>query len=381
MRRAASWLLQWIGVFLFTFILGEGIARLAFGIHPLTNESLVWTKHPVRGWQHAVGAEDDFVKLGVTQRVRINSLGLREREIPYEKPPGVFRIVVIGDSGVVGFEVPPENVFTRVLEDELRQQGFQVEVINAGYRGYGTDQALLFLQSEGVRYQPDLVLYKWTGNDPRDNATVHRPFRVYAMSYFDLDANDSLVLKGSPVPDYPYSANLRVDESGEILELPVSSRTAAIMWFRDNVVSRSAFASGLLKIATLLPSVTGSLKSMGSYNDSVDLPAPPDPDTRLYRVTAEMVREMARTSREAGAEFLLLYGNKGWGTGMREAIGQEDPRDIERLRARLPEGVPHLVPADPHWNALGHKLYGEILAEILLETDLLSAANASQAAN
>jgi hypothetical protein len=372
--RAASWLLQWVGVFLFTFVLGEGAARLVFDVRPLTNESLVWAKHPIRGWQHAANAEDDFVKIGVTQRVRINSHGLREREIPYEKPAGVFRILVIGDSSVVGFEVPPEAVFTRVLEDELKQQGLNVEVINAGYRGYGTDQVLLFLKSEGIRYQPDLVLYKWTGNDPHDNATVHRPFRVYAKSYFDLDPEGALVLKGAPVPDYPYSANLRVGADGDIVELEVSPRTVAIMWFRDNVVSRSAFATGLLKIAMMLPSVTGSLKKMGSYDDSVDIAAPLDPDTRLYRVSLELIRDMARTAHEVGAEFRLIYVKAGWGESLRETLGQPNLGDLDRLRTRFQEGVSYYVPGDSHWNELGHRLYGETLAEALLESHLLSGA-------
>ena len=36
---------------------------------------------------------------------RINSKGFRGEETPYEKPPGVYRIVLIGDSNAFGYGV------------------------------------------------------------------------------------------------------------------------------------------------------------------------------------------------------------------------------------------------------------------------------------
>ena len=104
---------------------------------------------------------------------------LREREIPFERGPGVRRVLVVGDSQVAGFEVAEDETFTRVAERELRAQGIPIEIINAGFRGYGTDQVLLFVQDEGLRYRPDLVVYVWAYNDPEDNMTVHRPFRRF----------------------------------------------------------------------------------------------------------------------------------------------------------------------------------------------------------
>jgi len=97
--------------------------------------------------------------------IRINSKGLRDREYPYEKPAGTKRLLALGDSMVYGWGVEAEQAATEVLERRLSG----VEVINAGCPGWGTRHHLRFLQDEGIRYQPDVVLLFFCTNDPEDN--------------------------------------------------------------------------------------------------------------------------------------------------------------------------------------------------------------------
>ena len=49
-------------------------------------------------------------------RVRINSNGLRDREYPYEKGEGVFRILVLGDSFSAALQVPLEQIWHEIIE-------------------------------------------------------------------------------------------------------------------------------------------------------------------------------------------------------------------------------------------------------------------------
>ena len=104
--------------------------------------------------------------------VQINRNGLRDVEHAYAKPPGTFRILVLGDSFVEAMHVPLEATFPRLLEADLNTDGkARIEVIAAGVSGYGTAGELLLYEQEGQRYQPDLVVLAfYPGNDVKNNS-------------------------------------------------------------------------------------------------------------------------------------------------------------------------------------------------------------------
>lgn len=109
--------------------------------------------------------------------VTINSQGLREREIGYEKPEDTFRILNLGDSVVMGWGVRAEETYGRQLEEQLNQQDAAgpVEVINAGMATWNLDNDLAFLQAEGLKYQPDLILLDVTlVNDIKGASALRR---------------------------------------------------------------------------------------------------------------------------------------------------------------------------------------------------------------
>jgi hypothetical protein len=95
-----------------------------------------------------------------------NSLGYRDYEHSIEKPEGIFRIVVLGDSIGVGLYVERwEDTFPAALEDLLTKDGLQVEVINLSVIGYNTQQEVETLKERGLRYEPDLVVLAYCLND------------------------------------------------------------------------------------------------------------------------------------------------------------------------------------------------------------------------
>ncbi len=122
------------------------------------------------------------------------------------KPPGSFRVAVLGDSFIEAFQVPDEQTFCARLESGLQDcsalAGRQVEVLNFGVSGYGTAQELLMLRHYVWQYQPDLVLLAFfPGNDLRNNSAELEPYKVrpfYRLQSGDLVLDDAFLQH----PDY-----------------------------------------------------------------------------------------------------------------------------------------------------------------------------------
>lgn len=115
-----------------------------------------------------------------------NEQGFRNREAtPYAKRPNELRVLVLGDSHTFGYEVNQEQTYSAVTEKRLREKGIDATVINAGLSGTGTGEQLVFLEQEGMRYQPDYVVLGFFSNDFDDNLK---------SAFFKLDQQDSLVI-------------------------------------------------------------------------------------------------------------------------------------------------------------------------------------------
>jgi lysophospholipase L1-like esterase len=98
---------------------------------------------------------------------RINGEGLRGPETTREKPPGVRRVAVLGDSIAFGYWVAEEDAFPRQLERMLSGGGAagRVEVLDFGVPGYNLDQELEALRAKALAYAPDAVVLAFCLND------------------------------------------------------------------------------------------------------------------------------------------------------------------------------------------------------------------------
>ena len=99
-----------------------------------------------------------------------NSRGFRNSyECDYAKPPNVLRVLSIGDSQTLGYEVDQEETFSAQLSSILQNDSVDNQVLNTGVTGFGTAEELIFLENEGVRYKPDCVILGFFQNDYEDN--------------------------------------------------------------------------------------------------------------------------------------------------------------------------------------------------------------------
>lgn len=106
--------------------------------------------------------------------IETNSHGFNYPEIPIAKPDDTFRIAILGDSFMEALQVPLEDTFSMLLNDELGASeiipGKRIEVINFGVGGYNTAQEFLLLKNTVMEFSPDaVVLALFFGNDVTDN--------------------------------------------------------------------------------------------------------------------------------------------------------------------------------------------------------------------
>ncbi|MBI5184287.1 MAG: SGNH/GDSL hydrolase family protein [Nitrospinae bacterium] len=118
----------------------------------------------------------------------MNSYGLRDREYSLEKPEGVFRILILGDSMTFGHGINRlENTFPKLLERSLNENSplTRFEVINASGPGWGSDTELYFLYESGMAFDPDMVIVSYFFND------------IPVPSFFDCSGSELDLAKSS----------------------------------------------------------------------------------------------------------------------------------------------------------------------------------------
>ena len=158
--------------FAIAFGLGEIAVRVLYKdesvLFPRYHTDYQYGRYTLRGirpnsefWHTSVDGSWRFVT---------NSRGFRDaREIPYAKPAGTLRVLALGDSHTQGYEVRQEETYAAVVERFLATRGIKAQAINAGVSGFSTAEALAFLEAEGHKYAPDVVVLGFYANDFEDN--------------------------------------------------------------------------------------------------------------------------------------------------------------------------------------------------------------------
>lgn len=179
-----------IGSLCIFLLLGEIMARLLFniprdidyGIYPdmigdhLPNQNL-FTMHT----SHDMDAPS---------MVRINSEGLRGREVARSKKRGTERILCLGDSFTFGLFLNDGDTFPDYLQKIMDEKSKTVhyEVINAGHLDYTVTEELEYLQERGLLLQPDWVILQFTAVNDIEDLTRCKSMRDYYKSTFSANS-------------------------------------------------------------------------------------------------------------------------------------------------------------------------------------------------
>jgi hypothetical protein len=141
--------------------------------------------------------------------VETNRWGFRDRDRTLEKPPGVFRIAILGDSVVEAAQVQPGEPMNIRLEKLLAEKGYgNVEVLAFGIAGIGTTQELMLYQEKVRQFHPDAVVLVFVDNDIMNNSSTLQPraygIRTWYAPYYNLGPDGKLVFQ--PVAPEPFRA-------------------------------------------------------------------------------------------------------------------------------------------------------------------------------
>lgn len=159
-----------VAIAFFTSLPSEPPIMLTAPCQPVPGDLLPMVRELVRDYREPCTEfywmpepSDEFHNL-----IKLNNFGLHAPDTQLQKPPGVFRIVVVGDSFPQGMQVTREQTFPYLLNSLTPHQ--PVEVINLSIDAYGTDRELLLYALLGWQFQPDMVLLAlYPGNDIQDN--------------------------------------------------------------------------------------------------------------------------------------------------------------------------------------------------------------------
>ena len=103
--------------------------------------------------------------------VSSNRLGLREREIALPKPPGITRVVLLGDSYVFGYGIAQEERLGVHLERFLKERSpteTEIEVLHVAISSWNIRAECSYMRRALDAYDPDLVVQVIVLNDLND---------------------------------------------------------------------------------------------------------------------------------------------------------------------------------------------------------------------
>jgi len=125
-----------------------------------------WQLDALLGWvQKPNLSVTTMTEYGWSVKFETNEDGLTPSTVKRQRKTDKMRIMIFGDSTVVGRSAPQNKTINAQLELFLKKRGMDVEVINAGVQGFSTDQALLRLEKLLPLYKPDIVLHAVCTND------------------------------------------------------------------------------------------------------------------------------------------------------------------------------------------------------------------------
>jgi lysophospholipase L1-like esterase len=291
----------------------------------------------------------------------LNSEGFRGDEWR-PKPPGVYRILALGDSCTFGY-IARENIgfvkqpyplkLQRLIERRVGRD--RVEVLNAGVPGYNSFHGVLLLRTRLRDLDPDLVTVRYGWNDlflsadGEGEALFREPESALGLFLEDLALRTRL---------YPFARRLAMELRA--LRRPVADQARSAFALQrswEPTISIERYEHNLRRIVEIG-------RSRGAEVWLLTSPANPAPGE-------EAAKEIGVRNRLAFDEILRIHDE--YNEAVRRVGRQMDALvvDMAAVYARHP-GTPLFFPTDiPHPTEGGHVLEAETLYTALVKRGVI----------
>lgn len=126
----------------------------------------------------------EVIHSGVT--TKINSTGLKNKEIDINKTNNIFRISMFGDSFTYGQGLSIDETLPSQLETELNKGKVypaEIRVLNFGVCGMNTFQEGMYALNYGSQFNPDIVMIVWIYNDIEMNGYTLEDFEFFKINH------------------------------------------------------------------------------------------------------------------------------------------------------------------------------------------------------
>lgn len=279
--------------------------------------------------------------------IAINSKGLRDREFPYEKPPGTRRVLCLGDSFTFGYGVEADETFAKLLGRSLdagAAGGSRWEVLNAGIGSTGTAHQLARYETEAHRYSPDVVVVCFCP----------------ANDFFDNISSGLYTIEGDSLVRH---------HAGRTKARGIQRLTRFVPGYR--YLSSHSHLLNLVRYRV-------AAMNYRELNRKVSQSAKPDSVVTTHNTTTRhLLDAFQRSCERRGSEFVVMFmppprtGDAARWTA--EMIAHCETRGIRALdlapafETARREGIQTYYRFEGHWNAAGHEVAARALHDFLMQ--------------
>ncbi len=330
------------------------------------NEMMFAPRKNIRGEHNKKGS--------FSSTFQTNSRGLRDKEYKLNKTEGIKRIVVLGDSFTWGFGVNNDEIYTERLESILPN----TEVINLGVTAYQLWQEIIYLKREGIKYHPDIVIVGFSLNDIWRESNRKRNL--------DSNANVGIEMISEQSNTESYFFILR-----QYLKKYIIQKSALCTFINDRINTNKSLVKSLAYLG-IKPPLTGFEKL--DMNITPALREYPNSLVQSWEATKSELRQLKRITADLGIRLIIvsipsvqsiqektfmhtitfsIFETKDFDLDKPYQLLKEfaDKENIEVVipvsvfRHMHKEGRVLYLKRDMHFNAAGHELFANAIADYL----------------